>query len=99
MPDLHKLESANGNPLHGGVLIVWPDHRGIEINWQSDGRLIMPTLPAAKRYAAEVIGELQRTGRNDLVDATNWASLVAALQAHIDAFNAGIRNTWAHTAH
>lgn len=81
------------------MLISWPDHRGIEIAWRSDGRLILPTLPAAKRYAAEAIAELQRTGRDDLVQATNWASLVAALQHHIDAFNTGIRNTWAHTSH
>lgn len=97
MPDLHRLESANANPLQGGVLITWPDHRGIEIAWQSDGRLILPTLQAAKRYTAEVIEELRRTDRQDLIDATNWASLVAAMQAHIDAFNTGIRNTWAHT--
>ena len=99
MPDLHRLESSNGNPLQGGVLIAWPDHRGIEIAWQSDGRLIMPTLDAAKRYAAEVIAELQRTGRLDLVDATNWASVVAALQHHIAEFNAGIRNIHANTTH
>jgi hypothetical protein len=99
MPDLHRLESANSNPLIGGVLITWPDHRGIEIAWQSDGRLILPTLDAAKRYAAETIAELQRTGRQDLIDATSWASLVAALQRHIDAFNTGIRNTWTHSTH
>ena len=99
MPDLHRLESANADPLIGGVLIAWPDHRGIEIAWQSDGRLILPTLDAAKRYAAETIAELQRTGRQDLIDATNWASVVAALQAHIDAFNAGVRNTWTHSTH
>ena len=98
MPDLHRLESANGNPREGGVLMAWPGHEGIEIAWQSDGRLILPTLDAAKRYAAEAIADLQRTGRQDLIDATNWASVVAALQHHIDQFNTQLRNTWAHTS-
>lgn len=99
MPDLHRLESSTGNPHHGGVLITWSDGSGTEIAWQSDGRLILPTLDAAKRYAAEAIQDLQRTGRNAEINATNWASVVAALQRHIGDFNDRLRNTWANTTH
>lgn len=99
MPDLHRLEISNGNPHHGGVLITWSDGSGTEIAWQSDGRLILPTLDAAKRYAAEAITELQRTGRNAEINATNWPSLIAALQRHISDFNDRLRNIHANSTH
>jgi hypothetical protein len=91
MTTLHRLESATGNIRAGGVLITYPSGAASEIAWESDGRLILPTLDAAKRYAAEVIAKLQAEGRQADLDATNWASVVAALQAHIEDFNGLLR--------
>jgi hypothetical protein len=103
MPDLRLLESSTGDPHEGGLLITWPDNTGIEVAWRSDGRLIQPTLQAAKRYAAEVITELQKRGNQAAIDSTNWASMVASIQAHLITFNGRlsdhIRNTMRNTQH
>lgn len=88
MTQLHRLEATNGNPYAGGVLIRYSSGHAQEIAWQSDGRLILPTLDAAKAYAAQALAGLQADNRQREIDATNWASMVAALQAILQDFNA-----------
>jgi len=87
MAQLHRLESTIGNPYAGGVLIKYPSGHAHEIAWQSDGRLILPTLGAAKAYAGQALSSLQADNRQRDIDATNWSSLVAALQRVLEEFN------------
>jgi hypothetical protein len=75
------------------VLITYPSGHASAIEWQGDGRLILPTLHAAKRYAAEAIADLQRHGYQADVQATNWTSVTAALQVLIEDWNTTQRAT------
>jgi len=84
---LHRLESVK-NPQAGGILIRYGTGHSSVLEWQGDGRLILPTLHAAKHYTAAVVADLQAAGRHAEVQGTNWVSVVAAVQAHIEAFNA-----------
>ena len=85
MTTLHRLEGVK-NPQAGGVLIHFATGRSSIIEWQGDGRLILPTLHAAKHYVAAVIADLGPGAPE--VQATNWVSVTAAVQAHIEAWNA-----------
>jgi len=87
MTTLHRLEGTSDSQA-GGVLIRYDSGHGSVIEWQGDGRLILPTLHAAKHYTAAVVADLQAAGRHAEVQGTNWVSVVAAVQAHIEAFNA-----------
>lgn len=89
---LRPLEDP-AHPNAGGVLITYPSGHGTALEWQTDGRLILPTFQAAKRYAAEAIADLQRHGYQADIDATNWTSVTAAIQALIERFNATVART------
>ena len=84
---LHRLEGTS-NPRAGGVLIRYGTGRSSLIEWLGDGRLILPTLHAAKRYVAEVIADLQASDGHAEVQQTNWTSVIAAVQRHIEDWNA-----------
>jgi hypothetical protein len=63
----------------GGFYLFLPSGRTMTVGWHQP-KPIQPTLEAAKKYAADVIERLQRTGGEDDIRNTNWTSVTAAIQ-------------------
>ncbi len=87
---LIRAEGADGDPETGGVIVFLPSGASLQIPWRS-ARPIQPTLEAAKLYAAKIIEHLIERGLTDDVNATNWASVTAAIQRVILDFNDGLK--------
>lgn len=89
MAQLHRLELP-GNTRHGGVLVAFPEGDGIELTW--DRAAPFPdTLQAAKGLAAELIEAFRKQGLDDRIRVTNWTSMTAAFQRHIEDWNTARR--------
>lgn len=85
MAELHRL-GMPGNTRHGGVLVTFPEGDGVELAW--DRAAPFPdTLQAAKCLAAELIEAFRKQGLDERIRFTNWASVTAALQRHIEDWN------------
>jgi hypothetical protein len=84
MTTLQRLESPD--PSIGGILFVFPSGLTKQITWKAS-RPIAPTLGAAKSYAARVLDSLLSDNQSDDAERTNWASLTAAVQRHLEDFN------------
>ena len=82
---LHRLE-ANDATI-GGVLYTFPSGKSKQATWKSESQ-ITDTLTLAKSCASQVRAQLMDEGATDDLDRTNWPSLVAGTQRHIQDFNA-----------
>lgn len=69
----------------GGFVMEFPSGTRKQAAWQSKERL--PSLDTAKQCAANMIDTLQKEGRIDDLERTNWASVVAAVQRIVDDWN------------
>lgn len=84
MAKIYPCESDD--PQAGGLVIEFPSGVRKQVAWKHD-KPIVPTIEAAKQYAASMIDTLQKEGRIDDLERTNWASCVAAFQRLIDDWN------------
>ena len=80
MANLHLLESPT-DPHAGGVLVEFPSGRRLQASWRHDKPLDVPAT--SKAIAAHLLNRLLETGATQDANATNWPSLVAAVQALI----------------
>jgi hypothetical protein len=88
MADLQALESANGNPRQGGVLVTFPSGERVELAWDHGAPMLdVDVLGECKRLAARLIEHLSRKALHDDLERTNWASIVAALQRIVTDWN------------
>lgn len=88
MAQLHLLTS--NDPRIAGILVVFPNSQGIELTWSSRAP-IQDTRKEAQSYATGLVDTLRAGGMQHHIDGTNWASMVAAIQKHLDDFNARLR--------
>ena len=82
---LHRLE-ANDATI-GGVLYTFPSGKSKSATWKSEQR-VTDSLALAKSCAAQVRASLMDEGATDDLDRTNWPSVVAGTQRHIQDWNA-----------
>ena len=75
---LIRLEAPNDSTA-GGVAITYPSGACKSLSWRSQAP-IPDTLAAAKHYAAQALQNCLGEGRSADANATNWASVCAALQ-------------------
>jgi hypothetical protein len=79
---LIAAEAVDGTPEVGGFFIFLPSGATKTIAWRSL-QPISPTLDAAKQYTAKIVESLMKANTAEAradVDATNWTSVVAAVQ-------------------
>lgn len=88
--ELWPAESTNADPNVGGFICRFPSGLVKSVAWRT-GAPIMPTLDAAKTYAAQLIEALSREAKFDDMERTNWASAVAAIQKIISDWNDELR--------
>ncbi len=99
-PDLHPRHPGCGSPTslikaegrtveEGGFFIFLPSGLTKGVAWRAV-RPITPTIDAAKKYAAQVLEELLKSGHDSDAAATNWVSVTAAIQRIIGEFNEGL---------
>jgi len=82
-----SLQQIEGNdPRIGGFHITYPSGYAKTLYWTA-GAPILPTLDAAKKYAAVALQDLIDSQRTDDADRTNWASVTAAVQRIVSDFN------------
>lgn len=83
-----KLWPADSpDPETAGFIVEFPSGVRKQIAWKSKAP-IMPTLEAAKEYAARLIeARSSEPGGLDDVERTNWTSVVAAVQRIIADWN------------
>ena len=87
MPTIHRLE--NNRPEIGGILVTFDNNRQLSASWYS--LTPIDSLETAKLCASRIVQQLLDTGSGELVRDTNWASVVAACQAHVVGFNERLR--------
>mgnify|MGYP001294591605 CR=1 FL=1 len=85
MAELRRLESDD--PRVAGILITFPGVQAVEITWTAKAP-VQNTHKAAQSYATMLVDALKEGGMWHHVESTNWASMVAAIQKHLDEFNA-----------
>jgi hypothetical protein len=87
-----KLWPADSpDPDTAGFVVEFPSGVRKSVAWRSRAP-IMPTLEAAKEYAARLIeARSSEPGGLDDVERTNWASVVAAVQRIISDWNDTVR--------
>lgn len=96
---LIRMEGTNGRKDIFAFLICFPrdarfdaGSKGVQLVIAS--RALKPhealssEMEVAKGYAAHVIDELLKRGRMDLIDRTNWPSVVASIAHMIEEFEA-----------
>lgn len=82
-----KLWKALSNdPETAGFVIEWPSGSRKSVAWRSKVPIV-PTIDAAKQYAATLIQNRLDEGGIDDVERTNVPSLVAAIQRLVDDWN------------
>jgi hypothetical protein len=85
-----ELESAEGEPEVGGLLIFLPSGSTKIVSWRTASP-ITPTLDAAKDYCARIVDSILKSngGRPEHPDIANvnWTSVCAAVQRVILDFN------------
>jgi hypothetical protein len=90
---LIAAESPQGEPEVGGFFVFLPSGETKSIAWRQP-RPIAPPLEAAKQFTANLVQSLldanTDAARADL-DATNWASVTAAVQRIILDWNDGVQ--------
>jgi hypothetical protein len=85
------LIAAEGDKSErGGFFVFLPSGATRVVSWTAV-QPITPTLEASKKYAAEVIESLLKAGLQTDVDATNWASVTAAIQRIILDWNSSLK--------
>lgn len=83
MPTIHRLESDN--PKHGGVLVTWDENCAKQAAWSSSTHL--DVKKTARRVVEQLIQSLLDAERQDLLDSTNWVSMVAGVAKHVSDWN------------
>jgi hypothetical protein len=68
------------------LTITFPSSIAKSITWRSSEPII-PTLDAAKSYAAQILQCCLDERRFEDADSTNWASVTAAVQRILSDFN------------
>lgn len=94
-----KLWPADSpDPDVAGFVVEFPSGIRKSVAWRSRAPIV-PTLDAAKAYAAELIAaRSSEPGGLDDVERTNWASVTAAVQRIIMDWNDKARaRLYAHT--
>ncbi len=82
-----SLQQIEGNdPRIGGFHITYPSGYAKTLYWTS-GKPVLPTLDAAKKYAAVALQDLIDQQKTDDADRTNWASVTAAIQRIVSDWN------------
>jgi hypothetical protein len=82
---LYRLEAPDATI--GGVAVEFPSGKCKKAQWQAP-EPISDTKSLALDCAARVRAALMDEGAQDDIDRTNWVSVVAAIQKHIQDFNA-----------
>lgn len=86
-------EAVDGSPEVGGFVVFLPSGATKVVGWRQASP-ITPTHEAAKDFTVEVVQQLldanTEQARAD-IDATNWTSVVAAVQRIILDWNDGIQ--------
>jgi hypothetical protein len=86
MPHLHRLESPDGDPYAGGLLIVWDDPGAPAlqkvVSWRQEAPVLVEKT--ARRVVEDVIEAIRGTV---WLDRTNWVSLTACVCAELVAWN------------
>jgi hypothetical protein len=83
MPTIHRLEADD--PKHGGVLITFDDGTAKQAAWTSSTHADVKQL--SKTLVEQVIQNLLDGERRDLLDNTNWVSMVAGVAKHVSDWN------------
>lgn len=86
MAKLFPAESAINDPEVFGVVVEFPSGTRKSLSWRQSAPVI-DALETAKHCAAQLVKALIDGGKMDDVDRTNWASLTAAMQALVMAWN------------
>mgnify|MGYP000157936035 CR=1 FL=1 len=84
MAKIYPCETTESDT--GALVIEFPSGTRKSVAWRSP-KPIVPTLDAAKQYAAKVIESMSAERRIDDLERTNWPSCVAAFQRIIDDWN------------
>jgi hypothetical protein len=83
MPTIHRLEA--NSPKHGGVLVTFDDGTAKQAAWSSSTHLDIKGT--ARRIVEQLIQALLDSNRQDLLDSTNWVSMVAGVAKHVSDWN------------
>lgn len=84
MPTIHRLEAPN-NPSTGGVLVTFDDATTKQAQWSSSTHV--DVKGTARRIVESIIDDLLKANRQDLLDSTNWVSMVAGVAKHVVDWN------------
>ena len=84
MPRIYRLESPESLKVAGIAIAFDDDKPAVLCQWRS-GAPLNPAdvLATAKDLAARALNHLMVSGRDAEANSTNWPSVVAAVQRHV----------------
>lgn len=84
MPRIYRLESPISTQDAGIALVFDDDKPAIKLQWRSGAPLNpQDVLATAKECTSRALAHLLAQGRGSEANSTNWVSVVAGVQRHV----------------